>query len=154
MICSNHDRYTRGFTLIELMITLAIIAILVAFAVPAYKDYTVRSKVTECVNGAAVAKLSISEYRQTLGAWPPNLEEAGLAFANTSTYCTGLDNYQVSSGAFAINVNENAIDAGIATLSPVLTPYMTPSGLIDWLCSRGTTAENSIKYLPATCRAA
>ena len=63
---------SEGFTLIELMIVVAIVAILLAFAVPAYNNYTIRSKVADCINAVAVAKVQISEYRQTLGAWPPN----------------------------------------------------------------------------------
>jgi prepilin-type N-terminal cleavage/methylation domain-containing protein len=63
-LASARGNVARGFTLIELMIAISIVAILVAFAVPAYQDYTVRSKVAECINGAAVAKVQIAEYRQ------------------------------------------------------------------------------------------
>ncbi len=60
----------QGFTLIELMIVIAIVAILVALAVPAYQDYTIRAKVGECINAAAVPKLQISEYFETVGVFP------------------------------------------------------------------------------------
>ena len=80
-----------GFTLIELMIVIAIVAILVALAVPAYQDYTVRAKVTECVTGAAPIKLRISEYRQTMDSWPPDVDAAGAAApAGQSEYCVGF----------------------------------------------------------------
>lgn len=144
----------RGITLIELMVALGIVAILVAFAVPAYKDYTIRSKIAECVNEAAVAKLTISEYRQTLGAWPANIEDAGLENAAVSKFCAGLESYETSTGAFTIDVDEPAIDPGLSPISPVLTPYMTTAGMINWVCTRGTTSESNIKYLPATCRGA
>ncbi len=140
--------------MIELMIVLGIIAILVAIAVPAYNDYTVRSKVAECVNGAAVAKLTISEYRQTLGAWPPDLEDAGLVLSGTSHYCAGLDNYQASTGAFAIDVDEGAIQPGLPATRTCTNALYDIGGVINWVCSRGTTDEDDLKYLPSTCRSA
>ena len=88
----KNTKSSRGFTLIELMITIAILAILVALAVPAYSDYSIRAKVAECINGAAVAKVGISEYRQSLGPWPPSLEAAGLNTAGISHFCTSLVN--------------------------------------------------------------
>ena len=88
----KHTQFIRGFTLIELMIVIGIVAILVALAVPAYNDYTIRSKVAECINGAAVAKIGVSEYRQTLGAWPPSMEEAGLDYTDFKTFVEDKDN--------------------------------------------------------------
>ena len=152
MCRSRQYRLTRGFTLIELMITIAIVAILVTIAIPAYNNYTIRAKVAECINGAAVGKLGISEFRQTLGAWPTTLEQAGLGVAGNSRYCTALNNYQASSGAFTIDINEAAIEAGLGTISPVLTPIETLSHTIIWTCTRGTTLAGDLKYLPPTCR--
>jgi type IV pilus assembly protein PilA len=152
----NHKSGSQGFTLIELMITVAVVAILVAIAVPAYKDYTTRAKIGECINAAAVAKVGVSEYRQTLGAWPPNLTEAGLNVAlGISQYCTALNNYDAGSGRFAIDVNEATIDPLLVvdSIAPFMTPTVrTDSRIIDWRCSRGTTSTNSLKYLPSTCR--
>ena len=110
MSYTSQKSVARGFTLIELMIVIAIIAILVAMAVPAYQNYTVRTKIAECINGAAVGKVGVSEYRQTLGAWPPTLEDAGLQVSGISRYCTALNNYQAGTGAFTIDVDEAAID--------------------------------------------
>ena len=150
----NHKVSSRGFTLIELMITIAILAILIALAVPAYSDYSIRSKVAECINGAAVAKVGISEYRQSLGPWPPNLVGPGLEAAGISHYCTAFTNYQSATGSFTVDINEAAIDPSLAAnaIMPVLTPEETTSGIIDWSCSKGATASTAIKYLPATCR--
>ena len=75
------------------MITIAILALLVALAIPAYSDYSIRAKVAECINGAAVAKVAISEYRQSMGPWPPSLDGAGLNVAGISQYCTSITNY-------------------------------------------------------------
>ena len=145
---------SKGFTLIELMITIAIVAILVAMAVPAYKDFTIRAKIGECINGAAVAKVGISEYRQTLGAWPPSMEEAGLEVAGISHYCTALNNYQATTGEFTIDINEALIDPILVvdSVSPLMIPTPTPSNMIDWRCAKGTTPASHVKFLPATCR--
>ena len=150
----KHTKSSRGFTLIELMITIAILAILVALAVPAYSDYSIRAKVAECINGAAVAKVGISEYRQSLGPWPPSLEAAGLDTSGISHFCTSLVNYQPDSGAFTIDVNEAVIGSNLAAgaLLPVLTPYETASSMINWRCSKGATSSGDLKYLPSTCR--
>jgi len=151
---SSQKPVSRGFTLIELMIVIAIVAILVAMAVPAYQNYTVRTKIAECINGAAVGKVSISEYRQSLGAWPPTLEEAGLEVAGISKFCTALNNYQAGTGAFTIDVDEAAVDPVLAlnSIAPVMTPTQNASNIIDWNCSRGTTPAIAVKYLPTDCR--
>src|SRR5262252_7349929 len=73
-----------GFTLIELMIVVAIIGILAAIAIPAYQDYTVRSKVTELVNAAGVCKTSVAEYYQSKGAMPPDITTSGCSDVGTA----------------------------------------------------------------------
>jgi len=148
-------RVQQGFTLIELMIVIAIVAILVALAVPAYKDYTIRAKVAECVNGAAVAKLQISEYRETVGAYPPSEDEAGTASpSGRSHFCDGFT-YTVSVGEFAILVNETAIESsGLSQIQPQMYPVANGGGGVDWYCQRGGTDATSYKYLPSTCRSA
>jgi type IV pilus assembly protein PilA len=148
------ERISRGFTLIELMIVIAIVALLVALAVPAYKDYMVRSKVGECFSGAAVSKLAISEYRQTMSEWPENADIAVTASpAGRSQYCVGFQHYKKDEGSFEINVDEPAV--GVLSSQEInfqLMPEQNAQGSIDWYClSRHTKAEN-LKYLPSNCR--
>lgn len=156
---SKSHRYTKGFTLIELMIVVAVIAILVALAVPAYNDYMIRSKITECINNAAASKLAISEYRQTYGAWPPDLAAAGLientgsGGTGTSKYCVGINLYASDTGTFAINIDEGAVDSALTNLAPVMVPTVPLSNnIINWDCQVGTTPATEVKYLPSNCR--
>jgi len=151
----NMKRTEKGFTLIELMIVIAIVAILVALAVPAYKDYTIRTKVGECVNGAAVPKLAISEYRQSSSptAWPADSNAAATGgTAGQSQYCDAFPNYVAATGQFQIDVNETNVGSLLSPIQPALTPSDNGQGGTDWNCSRGTTAAAAIKYLPSTCR--
>jgi len=145
-------QFIRGFTLIELMIVISVVAILVVLAVPAYQEYSIRAKITECVVGAAPAKLAVSEYRMTTGAWPPNMDIAALSNNNVSRYCSGFSNYDPLVGSFQIDVNETAIDSGLAQIQPQLTPAQTSNSTIAWFCSRGGTAPAQLRYLPSTCR--
>lgn len=142
-----------GFTLIELMIVITVVAILTALAVPAYRDYTIRSKITECVNGAAVAKLQVSEYRQSLGDWPTSMLEGGISLpSGDSRFCIGFTDYEPSTGAFTIDIDESAIGSIAGEIAPTLTPLELPNNVINWNCSYGSTPSGNIKYLPGPCR--
>ena len=143
----------QGFTLIELMIVIAIVAILVALAVPAYQDYTVRAKVAECINGAAPIKLAISEFRMTDGTdWPTN-EQAGLLtppVQGASEFCESWV-YASGSGAVTVEANSNVLTG--VTIQARLTPAepTDANGIINWICNNSSTAATA-KYLPSTCR--
>ncbi len=153
----NHN--SSGFTLIELMIVIAIVAILVMLAVPAYNSYTIRAKVTECIHAAAVPKLSITEFRQTTGRWPSTATEAAIdqsfaAFiAQLSHYCH-IFFYNNGEGDFGIWVDSAEVDASLEGLLiiPVMSPVVNSSGNNDWYCTYGFTSSIAIKYLPSTCR--
>ena len=146
----------QGFTLIELMIVVAIIGILAAIAIPAYQDYTVRSKVTEGLNLAAAAKLAVSETYQSNGNF--TLAKSGYNFVATKyvksivlTDVTGL-----------ITVTYDTSATGITALTGADVVVLEPSiggkpldgvvvGNMDWKCgAAGTTV--AAKYLPAACR--
>ena len=145
----------QGFTLIELMIVIAIVAILVALAVPAYQDYTIRAKVGECINAAAVPKLQMSEYFETVGNFPPDINEAGLVNSGVSQFCDGYVAYTTpttNTGTFQIDVNETAVATPGGSLQPQMSGQSNSGGGVDWRCSRGGTSAADLKYLPSTCR--
>ena len=152
-------RLQKGFTLIELMIVIAIVAILVALAVPAYQDYAIRAKVGECINAAAVPKLSISEYFETVGSFPGDITEAGMAAQGQSQYCFTYTTYTgtaATSAVFYIEIDEgvNGVACtGCGTIDPRMIGTPSGSGGVDWRCQRGNTLPADLKYLPSTCRA-
>jgi len=143
----------RGFTLIELMVIVATIAVLIALAVPAYQDYSIRAKIGECIDNAAAPKASISTYRETFGTWPSSSQEAGFSLVTGDTeYCNGFT--YSGGGTLTINLDFGAIDARISgNLEAVLRPNLTNAGAsVNWKCTKGNTGETNIRYLPPACR--
>ena len=133
----------KGFTLIELMIVVAIIGILAAVALPAYQDYTVRAKVSELILAASSARTAISEKFQT------NPSDTGNAGSGVVIPVVGkLSNTTVSApGVINVYGSTATTSTGQAVTITVTPSFDTTNGTITWLC-QGTPA----KYMPATCR--
>ena len=138
----------KGFTLIELMIVVAIIGILAAVALPAYQDYTARSQMAEAMSLAGGARTAVSESWQATGNWPGSNASAGLA-TNTSITGQYVANVAVGANGVITATMKNAapVQTAVRGGSLILTPT-DRNGSIEWRCSSALAD----KYLPSTCR--
>lgn len=132
----------KGFTLIELMIVIAILGILASIAVPAYWDYVIRARVSEGLNLATVAKIAVSETVMTKHELPANQEATGYVSpaptSNVQSIAIG------SNGVIEINYTQAAGNGSI-----LMVPSMQTNGDLTWTCNTGSLLA---KYRPASCR--
>jgi len=137
----------QGFTLIELMIVVAIIGILAAIAIPAYQDYTIRAQVSEGLSLAGGAKAAVTEYFQDRGVLPADNATAGLPAA-ASIAGDYVSEVRVANGVITVTYSGPDAHSQIAGGNITLTPATT-AGSVNWICGNGSIAVN---HVPAACR--
>ena len=160
----------KGFTLIELMIVVAIIGILAAIAIPAYQDYTIRSQVTEGLNLSGAVETGVAEYFANTGNWPANLSAAGILNVPAGKYVNAI---AMTTGLITVTYG-NQVNSNVNNKTLSLQPRLSPNNDVIWLCGNNsgtgmgtlsdpasgaagpanTATATSVldKYLPQTCR--
>ena len=146
----------KGFTLIELMIAIAIVGILLSLAIPTYQDYTVRAKISEAMNVASSLKVMVSEYYITMAELPENADVAGIDTTFNTEYISAIgyrkEGDDDSRAMIELTLSENVSEA-VAGKALLLTA-VPEAGSLRWVCSHDQSESDPIdsKYLPSNCR--
>ena len=132
------------------MISITIVSILAAIAIPSYQDYTIRAKISEALNFFSVAKLAVSEYYVATGALPGDANQAGITSVTTS-YIASVDyTADATTGDILITLGENihaSVDGKKISLRATVAP-----GFLDWQCRSADDNGLPGRFLPASCR--
>jgi type IV pilus assembly protein PilA len=150
-------RLHQGFTLIELMIVVAIIGILAAVALPAYQDYTIRAKMSEVILAASACRTPVTEVYLSGGTQP--LANNWGCEATTSKYVAGTQTNADGNVTVQVQNIGPAVDGSVVTLTPMLgnvvATWTTTAGLSPnrWRCGSSADGTTTLpKYLPGSCR--
>jgi len=143
------ERSSKGFTLIELMIVVAILAILMAIAIPAYQDYTIRSQVSEGMSLGQGARVAVWDRWANNGVFPADNNDAGLPSPG-SIRGEYVSEVRVTNGQIQVTFGAAGANASIAGDTLILAPIGAASDAsMNWSCNTGTIEP---RYLPARCR--
>jgi len=141
---------SKGFTLIELMIVIAIIGLLASLGLPMYQDYTLRAKLTEVILAATPAKTAVTEAAQVGSAMPASLtlDSQSSDMIDAVTYTR--DSNTTTVGVITVKIKQAQPRIGGKTLE--LKGTLSAGGQISWACGPGATDGVEAKYLPASCK--
>ena len=142
-------RMQKGFTLIELMIVVAIIGILAAVALPAYRDYTVRAKSSEMILAASSGKNSVTEYVNTNGALPTSAQITIETQTSKEVASVAWDGTYLT-----VTAPATGGDTSLAGKKVALKATLSGSNQVTWECGAPATGGVDKKYLPSSCKAA